>query len=61
MLLSTALVKCFHSETVRLVNGSVDGSGVLQYWSGQQWTEVCTDNWHTEDTAVVCTQLGHPL
>ena len=46
---------------VRLVNGSVDGSGVLQYWSGQQWSEVCTDNWHTEDTAVVCTQLGYPL
>lgn len=50
----------FISDTVRLVNGSVDGWGELQYWSGGQWSAVCTQGWDTEDTTVVCTHLGYP-
>ena len=46
--------------TVRLVNGSVDGWGQLQYLLDRQWSAVCAQDFNTTDAAVVCSQLGYP-
>ena len=48
------------ADTVRLVNGSADGRGELQYLSDEQWSAVCAQDFDTEEATVVCTQLGYP-
>lgn len=43
---------------VRLVDGGSVTEGRVEVCLGGQWGTVCTDLWTSEDTDVVCGQLG---
>ena len=46
-------------ETVRLVNGESERSGIVEICQNGVWTPVCSDQWDTPDATVVCRQLGY--
>ena len=54
---SSLSVSCNDSE-VRLVNGNNDLEGRVEICMDNAWGTVCDDNWSSEDSSVVCRQLG---
>lgn len=45
-------------QTVTLAHGKHRGEGNVQILYRQTWGAVCDDNWHPQDAAVVCRELG---
>ena len=45
---------------VRLVDGQSAYEGRVEVCIGQRWGTVCNTGWSTEDSEVVCQQLGYP-
>ena len=45
---------------VRLVNGRLDSEGRVEVCYNSHWGTVCHDDWDTDDTSVVCRELGFP-
>ncbi|XP_063960668.1 uncharacterized protein LOC129267820 [Lytechinus pictus] len=60
---------CDHSEdagvvcspNVRLINGSTNLEGWLEYYYNGSWGTICNSNWDILDANVVCRMLGHNL
>ena len=54
---------CFYSiecteGASRIMDGSVDGEGRVEYCFGGRWGAVCDGNWGPPEAAVVCRQNG---
>ena len=52
-----ALAPCTDGQ-IRLVGGVVIHEGRVEVCMDNQWGTVCDDSWDTDDTTVVCRQLG---
>ena len=50
-------VECAHGE-LRLMNGRTEMEGRVEVCLGGQWGTVCTHQWTSKNTDVVCGQLG---
>ena len=60
MLLVLSLTgECTHGE-VRLVGGAGSFEGRVEVCGAGVWGTVCHDLWDSNDTTVVCRQLGLP-
>ena len=49
---------CYHGQ-VQLVRGPSPKIGILEICINDTWGAVCADSWTTNNTEVVCTQLGY--
>lgn len=49
---------CSHGD-LRLVNGLVEASGMLEVCIGGVWGSVCDDGFDLVDAGVACRLLGH--
>ena len=49
---------CFHGQ-VQLVRSNIPSMGLLKICINDTWGTVCADSWTTNNTQVVCTQLGY--
>ena len=43
---------------VRLVDGDTATEGRVEVCEGGRWGTICNDHWTSEDTDVVCGELG---
>ena len=44
---------------VRLVGGSTEYEGRVEVCINRAWGTICRNGWSTQDSNVVCRQLGH--
>ena len=44
---------------VRLVGGSTEYEGRVEVCINRAWGTICDTHWQTQDSNVVCKQLGH--
>ena len=52
------LIGCSHGQ-VQLVYTNSPRTGLLRICINDTWETVCADDWTTNNTEVVCTQLGY--
>ena len=52
------LVSACENGDVRLTGGRHYREGRVEVCRNQQWGRVCDDQWDTNDSAIVCRQLG---
>ncbi|XP_072014782.1 uncharacterized protein [Amphiura filiformis] len=45
---------------VRLVNGSNGSEGRVEILHNGEWGSICSNNWHVNESQVICRQLGLP-
>ncbi|XP_059212966.1 deleted in malignant brain tumors 1 protein-like [Centropristis striata] len=46
------------SESIRLPSGTNRCSGRVEVFNNGQWGKICDSNWHKEEAAAVCQELG---
>ena len=51
---------CTMYGEVRLSGGQSQYDGRVEICLNTGWSRVCTNNWGSEESEVVCRQLGHP-
>ena len=56
--LSCSIANCIHGS-VRLVSGSSDLEGRVEFCNNGVWGTVCDSGLSSTDAAVICSQLGH--
>ena len=44
---------------LRLDNSQSENSGRIEICMNRAWGTICDNNWHTQDNAVACRQLGY--
>ena len=49
---------CKHGD-VRLVGGSTEYEGRVEVCINRAWGTICDPYWYTQDSNIVCKQLGH--
>ena len=52
-------VPCSEQGSTRLVGGAGNHTGRVELCSGDEWTQVCDNNWSLRDAEVVCRQLDY--
>lgn len=57
MCLCNIIIACSTGD-VRLAGGNSHLEGRVEFCFNNVWGTVCSEGWGSEDTAVVCTQLG---
>ena len=57
---SLSLAPVCNETDIKLVNGSITTSGILEVCVGGRLGHVCSDSWDSNDAAVACRQLGFP-
>ena len=56
----TPCTECDDNE-VRLVGGSVENEGIVEFCRDGYWGEVCRTDWDVQDAIVVCRELGYDV
>ena len=59
VVLSSCNVAPCSNGDVRLMGGTREGEGRVEFCHNQVWGTVCDNNWGIDDVNVVCGQLGY--